>query len=576
MDLLALTAVAAELRREVAGAVLSRVVQTAPETLVLEWWAGGRGERRLVIAAEPEAPRLHLTALPASAWRELPPPRGGPPRFCAYLRAHAQGARLHDVVQPDGDRVVILRLGRAGEAPARLDLVVELLGSHAQVLAVGDDGRVREALRRAGGTTKRRLAPGDRYVPPPPGGRQPPLASELVERVAAGRIEPRIYRPAESDPVLAMVWLARFEAEPGRVVPGVALEPFDSASAAVEAFYAAPADRLARRAAPLGARLEKARARLLRRLAAIEVDRVHLARGDEFRRLGDLLAAQRHRLRKGQREARLVDLFDPQAPALTVTLDPALDPQGNIEAYYARARKARRGLEAVAARRAETEAELAYLDQALYAVEAAEEPADLAALEAELAEQGLVRSSPPSDTSRRPRLREGPDLGFVGARSNRAGTRVRGGADAGRRGRVEAPPLRRFRSSDGFEIVAGKSNVANDYVSTRLARPEDLWLHAEGYPGAHVLVRRPAGRREVPERTVLEAAALAALYSRARGATKVAVHVAPAASVRKPRGARPGLVALTGPHRTILVAPDPDLPARLSAARPPAEPQPTR
>lgn len=548
-------AVAAELRREGIGALLSRVVQTAPETLVLEWWAGGRGERRLVVTVEPEAPRLYLTALPASALRELPPPPGGPPRFCAYLRAHAEGARLHAVVQPDGDRVLILRLGRGGEEPKRLDLVVELLGSHAQVLAVGDDGRVREALRRTGGSAKRRLAPGDLYVPPPPGGRRPPPAGDLVERVAIGRVEPRIYRPADGEPVLAMVRLARFEPEPGRVVPGVAVESFDSASAAVEAFYAAPADRLARRAAPLRTRLEKARARLLRRLAAIEADRANLARGDEFRRLGDLLAAQRDRLRKGQRAAQLVDLFDPQAPALTVALDPALDPQGNIETYYARARKARRGLEAVAARQAETEAELAYLDQALYAVEAAEEPADLAALEAELAEQGVAVSS----TKQR----------FVGARFAAPGNRVARGP---RPGRVEAPPLRRFRSSDGFEIVVGKSNVANDYVSTRLARPEDFWLHAEGYPGAHVLVRRLAGRREVPERTVLEAAALAALYSRARGATKVAVHVAPATSVRKPRGARPGLVALTGPHRTIVVAPDPDLPARLSAAAPPADP----
>ncbi len=580
MDLLAVAAVAREIEGVLSGSILSRVVQTAPETLVLEWWAGGRGERRLVVSAEPDAPRLHLTRLAASALRELPPPPGGPPRFAAFLRAHTKGMRLQAVLHPPDDRVVTLRIGRPGDEAGRLDLVAELVGSHAQLVVVDGDGRVREALRRTAASGGRALAPGDRYAAPPAGPRRPfaelrqaaadlaasgtgdpaPLgrivagltpalvahlaaetagdparlvaaAAALATRVAEGRFEPRVYRRDGGAPLLAMIRLAHLEG-----APGVEVETFDSPSAAVERWAVSPEERLARRAAPLRARLLKARERLVRRLAALEADRAGLERAADSRRLADLLAAQRHRLERGQREVRVVDVFDPEGREVTVPLDPAKDPQGNIEALYAKARKAARGAEAVAARRAETEAEVAYLDDALFSLDAAESGEDVDAIEAEAAEQGLVP------------------------------VRVEGGQGGRGRRRPSTPaepPLRRFRSSDGYEIVAGKTNVSNDYVSTRLARPGDLWFHADGYPGAHVVVRR-TGRGEVPERTVLEAAAVAAFYSKARGAGKVSVHVAPTSAVRKPRGARPGLVTLAGGYRSVVVAPDGDLVTRLA------------
>lgn len=589
MDLLAVVAVAREVDEVLRGAILSRVVQTAPETLVLEWWAGGRGERRLVVSAEPDAPRLHLTALAPSALRELPPPHGGPPRFAAFLRAHTRGMRLLEVRHAETDRVVTLRLGRPGAEGERLDLIVEILGPQAQVVAVGADGRVRETLRRAAGAGGRTLAPGTPYVPPPPGVRRPfaelpqavaalaargesdpaPLgrmvagvtpalvahlaaaaagdparlaaaAQALAAHLAEGRFEPRVYRRQGAPPLLAMAPLAHLEG-----APDVETERFASPSAAVERWAASPEERLARRAAPLRARLLKARDRLVRRLAALDRDRANLEAASAARRLADLLAAQRHRLARGQREARVVDLFDPEGREITVPLDPALDPQGNIEALYTRARKAERGADAVAARRAETEAELAWLDATLFTLEAADSADDLDAIEAEIEEQG------------------GPGPGQrAGRASARHAHRTAAKAPRGPRPSAE-PRVRRFRTSDGYEVVAGKTNVSNDYVSTRLARPDDLWLHAEGYPGAHVLIRR-AGRGEIPERSILEAAAIAAYYSKARAAGKVSVHVAPASAVRKPRGARPGLVTLGGGYRSVVVAPDPALIARLA------------
>ncbi|HEY8367866.1 MAG TPA: NFACT family protein [Thermodesulfobacteriota bacterium] len=589
MDLLAVVAVAREVDEVLRGAILSRVVQTAPETLVLEWWAGGRGERRLVVSAEPDAPRLHLTALAPSALREVPPPHGGPPRFAAFLRAHTRGMRLLEVRHAETDRVVTLRLGRPGAEGERLDLIVEILGPQAQVVAVGADGRVRETLRRAAGAGGRTLAPGTPYAPPPPGVRRPfaelpeavaalaargergpaPLgrmvagvtpalvahlaaaaagdparlaaaAQALAAHLAEGRFEPRVYRRQGAPPLLAMAPLAHLEG-----APDVETERFASPSAAVERWAASPEERLARRAAPLRARLLKARDRLVRRLAALDRDRANLEAASAARRLADLLAAQRHRLARGRREARVVDLFDPEGREITVPLDPALDPQANIEALYARARKAERGADAVAARRAETEAELAWLDATLFTLEAADSADDLDAIEAEIEEYG---GQGPGQRAGRATARHAHPTARKAPRGSRASAE---------------PRVRRFRTSDGYEVVAGTTNVSNDYVSTRLARPDDLWLHAEGYPGAHVLIRR-AGRGEIPERSILEAAAIAAYYSKARAAGKVSVHVAPASAVRKPRGARPGLVTLGGGHRSVVVAPDPALIARLA------------
>jgi predicted ribosome quality control (RQC) complex YloA/Tae2 family protein len=122
-----------------------------------------------------------------------------------------------------------------------------------------------------------------------------------------------------------------------------------------------------------------------------------------------------------------------------------------------------------------------------------------------------------------------------------------------------------FHSSDGLRILVGKSGAGNDHLTWRLARSHDLWLHAQGIPGSHVLVRLEKGKQP-PPRTLREAAQLAAYYSRARGQVKVPVEYALRKYLRKPKAAAPGAVLVTQ-EKTILVRPDPDLVRRLHPAR---------
>ena len=127
------------------------------------------------------------------------------------------------------------------------------------------------------------------------------------------------------------------------------------------------------------------------------------------------------------------------------------------------------------------------------------------------------------------------------------------GAPRSEKAREEPSGTRSFVSSDGFEILVGKKDKDNDFLTFRMAKSLDTWMHAADYPGSHVVIRNP-NRREIPHRTLLEAAQLAAFYSKGKSQPKAAVHYTQKKFVNKPRGAAPGLVSLAS-FKTVLVEP---------------------
>ncbi|HEV7843269.1 MAG TPA: NFACT RNA binding domain-containing protein, partial [Pyrinomonadaceae bacterium] len=134
-----------------------------------------------------------------------------------------------------------------------------------------------------------------------------------------------------------------------------------------------------------------------------------------------------------------------------------------------------------------------------------------------------------------------------------AGKEREGKASVRRKEADGVPGARRYRSSDGYEILVGRAARDNDYLTFRVARPHDLWLHAADYPGSHVVVRNPS-RKEIPQRTVFEAAQLAAHFSHAKRDAKVNVHYTERKFLAKPKGAAPGLVRMSS-FRTLTVEP---------------------
>lgn len=268
--------------------------------------------------------------------------------------------------------------------------------------------------------------------------------------------------------------------------------------------------------------------RLKRRRDKIMGD-LERARGwDDLRRKGELLRVHRDSLRRGLREVTLPDYYAGPGKTLTISLDPGLSPEANAEQYFKQARKIKRGLPVIERRLAETEAELKGWESALEQIIQVETGE---ALERVVAAHKLAELEPPPPKARQ-----------------------RGAA-------TTALEPRRFVSSDGREILVGRSSAGNVHLTFRLARPHDLWLHVEGYGGSHVVVRNPKGKT-VPPRTLREAAHLAAFFSKARNAGKASVHYTAVRFVKRARGRKPGTVLITQ-EKSVIATPDPQVVAEL-------------
>ncbi len=277
-----------------------------------------------------------------------------------------------------------------------------------------------------------------------------------------------------------------------------------------------------------------------RKLARLRGDLAGAGDPAVAKRQGELLKGALHDVRPG---AAAVRARDPETgEEVEIALDPALGPAENLERCFARYRKARRRTERLAGEIAGLEARAAEVESLQAELRAAaEDPGAVAAL----AERPAVRALLARARPQRPPSRKSP------ARTSDAlPARLR---------------PRRYRSADGLEIWVGRSDEGNDWLSTRLARGHDVFLHVEGGAGSHVILRTE-GRREAPQESLLDACELAVHFSKQRGAGRAHVHVAPAKDVSKPARAKPGLVHVRG-GREIALRHEPARLARVLAAR---------
>jgi len=545
MDILSLDAVVRELKPLLAGATVGKIHQPGADDLILRLWTG-RENLRLLIAASARAPRLHLTA-------ETPPNPQAPPRFCQLLRSRLR--RLLAIDRVSGERIVRLLFSGAGES--RWTLLAELLGPQSNLLLLDGDERIVDSLKRQAETGRPAL-PGTVYAPPPALERldlladcpEPPndrplgdwlkqavtpmtplVAADLAAAVACGG-DPRtvledfraLWLAARFSPAI-VGWQGRSWLTP--LLPAYleleSVRPFATVSEATAAYYREGAQEavFGGGRGELQRLLDKVRARLHRRLEQIAAETARMGDYVRQRQWGELLLANLPRLRRGMAEITVDDWYAEPPVKVTIPLDPALTPKENAELCFKRQRKGKRGLEHAERRRLETLEELDWLEGVALALEEADAPAELAALREELVAAGLLKGARPAA--------KGP---------------VASGVDAG---------IRQTLSPSGLTVFWGLNNRANDRVSKTLTAADDLWFHAHRLPGCHLVLKRD-GRREIPEEDIAYAASLAAGYSRGRYDRKVEVMLTTGKQVRKPKGARPGLV-LAEPERTLMTAP---------------------
>jgi predicted ribosome quality control (RQC) complex YloA/Tae2 family protein len=496
-------------------------------TLVLPLEPTGAGALWLELA--PPAPRLTLANDAADA-RVIPFTP-----FQAQLRARAVGA-LEVAEQAALDRRCTLRFGAGtGFVPSPpVWLEVELTGRHANAILREEGGRILGALREVGPEVNRhrQLRPGLSYRPPPPYQKIDPRGATAPELGAALKGRPLARAHTRVDGVgrvMTDAWARLAELDPEEPLEGAALDravevlgrlaadPVGVLAAAADAGgVGADEPAAARRADALEAARAAARARIADRVALLrerlrDADRAETAARDaaKLRAEADLLLAHGHALERGASEAELPG-FDGVPVHLRLERD--LDAAGNARARYQQARKREARAERARAHRAEVESELARLE-----VDAARvDGLDVGQLE------DLVPLRRPGQVRR---------------------------TAAGRR---DAAPGLRLRDPRGFEVVIGRSARENDLVTFKVARSEDVWLHAQGYHGAHVLVR--AEGREVPYDTIRFAAELAAGHSEAGQGDNVPVDYALRKDVWRRKGMPPGAVHYAR-QKTVFVTP---------------------
>ncbi|HEV7746062.1 MAG TPA: NFACT family protein [Pyrinomonadaceae bacterium] len=243
---------------------------------------------------------------------------------------------------------------------------------------------------------------------------------------------------------------------------------------------------------------------------------------DEHKRAGDLLLANVATASRAGNKVSLTDYYAEGAPSVELEVDENLTLPEAAGAYFSRYTKAKRAVSEIAARLDQLDVELTAMGEKLLRLEAAIASRDLAAL-GEFEEQKAGSRLPIKKQKASPTL----------------------------------PGMRRYLSSDGYEVLVGRSARDNDQITFHVAKPNDLWLHAGDYPGSHVIVRN-SSREDIPHRTIIEAAQLAAKFSQASNDSKVSIHYTRRKFLTKPKGSAPGLVRLSR-FKTITVEPGENL-----------------
>lgn len=562
-DTWTVAAVADELINSVVGGRIQQVVQVDETSLALELYAS-RQRHYLLASANPQAARVLLM--------DDKPRRGvdAPSPMLTLLRKFVRGAFLEDVTQPPWERVLELTFSHPQHGPSRL--VAELIGRWANLLFLRparegegrDHWRILGAVRRyrPEESTARTILPGKLYEPPPAQagwspdaltelrlrslfeeadavdpvwrvlvrglqGFSPQLAREVVFR-ATGDSQSAVGQVARLTPLLqsvgefvALMELRRWEpgivvGETGQVLGFASYrllhraeglwQPSDTISTAAERYYRdklqAGGDPYAAARLQVRAMLERSRQRLARQSEAIKRQLRPAHEIEDLRSAGEWILALASQV--GPQQGEL------QVPAETgqrvIVLDPGLSPVENAQRYFQRYRKAKRADKHAGPRLAAIEQDLAYLEQLASDLALADSRGDIDSVRSALVEGGYVR------------------------RSSRAT-------------RSAAPGQPRcFTSAEGHEILVGRNSQQNERITFVMAAPDDWWLHARGWPGAHVLIRSRG--RAVSQETLQEAAALAAYYSRARNETWVDVMVVQRRHVRRAPGKRPGMVVV--------------------------------
>jgi len=574
-----LYAIKSELQPLIGGRV-EKIHQPSREEVIISIRTR-QGSKKVYISANAGSARVHITE------KSVDNPQT-PPMFCMLLRKRLGSGKLMDIRQDGLERILFLDFECVNELGdiVTVTLACEIMGRCSNLVVIGQDGRVIDSIKRVDGemSRERMVLPGMEYTMPPRDDRLCFLSAEpedIVKRLREtqpAELSKALIRVFEGiSPVLAREWAffagrgAHLESDTidgdqldrllfavkrtrEQLTGGeccfssvsdkegmlkdfsfIRLSQFgtlmytrehESASALLDYFYY-ERDRAARtkqRANDLFKLLMNLTDRTSRRISVQQEELSACAEKEQYKLCGDLISANMYRIQKGDEKAVVENFYEEGSPAVEIKLDPRKTPSQNAQHYYSEYKKCVTAESVLAQQIDRGQEELQYLDSVFDALTRASGENDITQLRLELSEQGYIRSG--GSKTKPPKA---------------------------------LPPVE-YRSSDGYTILVGRNNHQNDQLSLKYAEKTDIWLHTQTITGSHVII--VTGGETPPDRTIEEAAIIAAVNSRGRSSSLVPVDYCLARYVKKPSGAKPGKVIFTN-YQTAFVKPDTELEEKL-------------
>lgn len=539
------------------------------------------GAQKLMFSTGAGSARVHITTA------DIENPKT-PPMFCMLMRKHLAGGRLTAIRQDGFERILFFDFEATNEMGDRVNLTLaaEIMGRRSNLILYREDGRIIDSIKRVGQemSSVRMVLPGARYTLPPREERlnlldctKEEFLAKIVENPTA-ELSKAIMKTLEGiSPVFARE--AVFFAARGAEITAEQLsgdtadrlwfyfskvrdsindgtnvytvlktkegnlkdfcfcditqygalmvtKSFESPSVLLDYFYAErdSLSRIKQKANDLFKLLINTSERTQRRVQNQREELKECKDREKYRIYGDLITSNLYALEKGMAYAEVQDFYDENCPTVKIPLDKRLTPTQNAQKYYKEYRKLDTAEKKLTVLIAEGEQEVKYLDSVFDSLTRAQTEGDIAELREELFQEGYVKRS---------KFKGKPPKAL--------------------------PPIR-YRSSDGYDIRVGRNNKQNDRLTCKVAEKTDLWLHVKDITGSHVIVT--CDGEMPPDRTIEEAAIIAACNSKGRNSSRVDVDYTFIRNVKKPNGSKPGMVIFTNNY-TITVKPDTELEEKL-------------
>ncbi|PLS16623.1 hypothetical protein CVD28_16210 [Bacillus sp. M6-12] len=554
-------AMAEELSANLKGGRINKIHQPYKNEIIILIRAAGKNHK-LLLSAHPSYARAQLT-------QESYDNPQTPPMFCMLMRKHLEGYVIEDIYQSALDRIIIIEAkGRneLGDMSSRR-LIIEIMGRHSNIVLIDKEtNMILDSIKHVSLAVNsyRTVLPGQPYVAPPAQEKMNPFESgkdDLLGKIDfnAGKLDKQLVAQfAGVSPLFAKEAVHRAGLANRSTMPAAFFElisdiaskkyqpaimdqngkeafymlelqhltgnkrTFSSLSEMLDRFYFGKAerDRVRQQSNDLERFISNEIEKNTNKIRKLQRTLQESEKAEQYQLFGELLTANLYQMQRGMKEIEVLNYYDEEGGTVTIPLDPQKTPSENAQKYFTRYQKAKNAVSIVLEQIEKAETETAYFEMLLQQLMSAS-PKDIEEIREELQEEGYIRQ----------RQKKGM-----------------------KKPANSKPQLETYVSSEGDTIFAGKNNKQNDYLTNKFARRDEIWLHTKDIPGSHVVIRN----ENPSEQTIMEAANIAAFYSKAKESSSVPVDFTKVRHVKKPNGSKPGFVIYDN-QQTVYVTPNPDL-----------------